>query len=217
MRGLLIKDFKLLKTQKNYFMVVFAVAIAQTVLSPDVTFALGFFVFVMSLFTLSTVSYDEFDNGNAFLFSLPITRTTYVVEKYCFGLLLVGCSWIIATIMVSVAGFVKETASIQEILVTALTILPMVLVIEAVMLPFQLKFGGEKGRIAMIGAIGLLFVIGFIVVKIVEVVNIDLSAVFSDFSSVSIWGLIAVLTAAAVFIWLASVRISLSVMNKKEF
>lgn len=217
MKGLLIKDFKLLKTQKNFFWVVFAVTIAQTVSSTDGTFALGFFVFVMSLFTLSTISYDEFDNGNAFLFSLPITRNTYVAEKYCFGLLLGGCSWIVATLMVSVAGFIKQTVPIQQILVTALTILPLMLMIEAVMLPFQLKFGGEKGRIAMIGAVGLLFVIGFMVVKITEAMNVDLNAILSDFSSVSMWQLIAALVAAAVFIWLVSIRISRSVMNKKEF
>ena len=34
---------------------------------------------------MSSISYDEFDNGNAFLFSLPITRKDYVLEKYIFG------------------------------------------------------------------------------------------------------------------------------------
>ena len=57
------------------------------------TFAIGFLTFVMSLFSVSSISYDEFDNGNAFLFSLPITRTTYVVEKYCFGLILGLSAW----------------------------------------------------------------------------------------------------------------------------
>ena len=92
MKGLMIKDLKLMKAQKNFFLLILAVAVGMILFSEDVTFGLGFLTFVVSLFTLSTISYDEFDNGNAFLFSLPITRQTYVFEKYSLSLLLGGGS-----------------------------------------------------------------------------------------------------------------------------
>ena len=75
MKGLLIKDFQLLKAQKSFFIVLIAVAVGMGLFSYDTSFITGFLTFAVSLFTISTVSYDEFDNGNAFLFSLPISRT----------------------------------------------------------------------------------------------------------------------------------------------
>ena len=66
MKGLLVKDFKLMKLQKNFFLLILVIAIGMIVFTNDVTFPLAFLIFIVSLFTLSTVSYDEFDNGNAF-------------------------------------------------------------------------------------------------------------------------------------------------------
>ena len=74
MKGLLIKDFKLMKMQKNFFLMMIAIVIAISFFQNEISFPLGFLPFVISLFSLSTISYDEFDNGNAFLFSLPISR-----------------------------------------------------------------------------------------------------------------------------------------------
>ena len=76
MKGLLIKDFKLLKGQKNFFMAITAISIIMIIVSPGTSFPIGFLGFVGALFSLSSISYDEFDNGNAFLFSLPITLCT---------------------------------------------------------------------------------------------------------------------------------------------
>ena len=82
MKGLLIKDFKLLKVQKNFFLLILCITIGMEIFtnSASSSFIIGFLSFVATLFTLSSISYDEFDNGNAFLFSLPITRKSYVTE-----------------------------------------------------------------------------------------------------------------------------------------
>lgn len=87
MKGLLVKDFKILKLQKNTLFLFLFIAIWLTAFSDNASFIIGYFTFVFSLFSLSSISYDEFDNGNAFLFSLPITRIDYVIEKYYFALI----------------------------------------------------------------------------------------------------------------------------------
>ena len=73
MKGLLIKDFKLLKGQKNFFMTITAISIIMIIVSPGTSFPIGFLGFVGALFSLSSISYDEFDNGNAFSNSAPLT------------------------------------------------------------------------------------------------------------------------------------------------
>lgn len=217
MKGLMIKDLKLMKSQKNFFLLILAVAVGMILFSEDVTFGLGFLTFVVSLFTLSTISYDEFDNGNAFLFSLPITRKTYVMEKYSLGLLLGGGSWISATLLVLAAGMFRGTYTVSEIMLIALMILPVMILIQAIMIPFQLKFGGEKGRLAIIGALGLLFILGAAAVKLAETMNVDLFALISSLPTPSMGMLLAVVITGALILLLVSIRISIGIMRKKEF
>ena len=82
MKGLFVKDLKLMMLQKNFLLLILAIVIGMMIFTDDVIFPLSFLSFIVSLFTVSTISYDDFDNGNAFLFTLPITRNHYVSEKY---------------------------------------------------------------------------------------------------------------------------------------
>ena len=115
MKGLLIKDFKLLKGQKNFFMAITAISIIMIIVSPGTSFPIGFLGFVGALFSLSSISYDEFDNGNAFLFSLPITRKDYVLEKYIFGLISGIMFLLLGTVISLVAIGITKTGSFNEI------------------------------------------------------------------------------------------------------
>lgn len=217
MKGLFVKDLKLIKLQKNFFFVLIAIAIGLAVLNDDAAFMLSFLTFVMSMFTLNTISYDEFDNGNAFLFTLPISRKSYVVEKYGFSLLLGGSSWIFATLLAVTLNVIKGTTPVLEVVMTAAIISPIILIVQAVMIPFQLKFGGEKGRIAMIGAVGLLFIVGFLIVKIAEMFGLDLLHIINNLPIINTGMLIAIEIVIAAVVFLISMKISISIMNKKEF
>lgn len=213
MKGLLIKDFKLMKAQKNFFLMI-SIAIGMTALSNDLFFMLGLLTYVISLFTLSTISYDEFDNGYAFLFILPVSRKEYVFEKYCLALLLGGVAWIFGTIL----GFTiwKTIIPIPDIVMRCGMILFAMLMIQAVMIPVQLKFGGEKGRIVLIGVVGVLFAVVIGVGKVVEdsTVVFDIVYNFPTLSAV-MWTVIMFVVAVAA--WLASMGISILIMNRKEF
>ena len=78
MKGLFVKDLKLMMLQKNFLLLILAIVIGMMIFTDDVIFLLGFLSFIVSLFTVSTISYDDFDNGNAFLFTLPITRLSLI-------------------------------------------------------------------------------------------------------------------------------------------
>lgn len=175
MKGLFVKDLKLMMLQKNFLLLILAIVIGMMIFTDDVIFPLGFLSFIVSLFTVSTISYDDFDNGNAFLFTLPITRNHYVSEKYFLGLLLGCMAWVLATVLGIITTVLKDTLPITDLVQSSLMILPIMIVVQAIMLPFQLKFGGDKGRIAMIGAFGGLAVITLVIVKGAEAIfNIDL-------------------------------------------
>ena len=91
------------------------------------------------------------------------------------------------------------------------------LLIQAIMIPFQLKFGGEKGRIAIIASIGALLLSGIVLVKIASFFNIDIIFILNHLPVVSMGMLVSILIIATGMLWFISLKISMSIMNKKEF
>ena len=217
MKGLLLKDLCLMKGQKQFFLILFAAAAGITAFSDDASFISGFLPFVLSMFTLSTISYDEFDNGSAFLFTLPISRTGYAVEKYCLALLLGGGAWILAALLAIVSGMLRRNVPASEIILTAVLLLPALLIVQAFMIPFQLRFGSEKGRIAMIGAMILLFAIGGGAVKAAQLLGIDPTQISHHLQMAGLGVMILLLFLAAIILFLISIKISSSIMKRKEF
>lgn len=217
MKGLLVKDFRLLKVQKNFFLLIIAVAIGMALFTNDVAPMLGFLAFVLSIFTLSTISYDEFDNGNAFLFSLPVSRKDYAIEKYCLGLILEGGALVLATLLSLIFSKIWDTTSGAEIGMSALILIPLLFVLQGIMIPFQLKFGGEKGRIALLITLGLLALAGIGVEKLARMVGIDVWAILNSLSMMSLGMMVGIATVIAAIFLGVSLKISISIMDKKEF
>lgn len=213
MKGLLVKDFKLMKVQRNFFFLLIAIFIAYAIVYDDVTFMIGFVTFGMSMFTLSTISYDEFDNGSAFLFTLPISRKSYAEEKYVLALLLSLGSWIITVLL----AIILTKSPTSETLVPAAIIFLAMLILQAVMIPLQIKFGGEKGRIALIAVVSLLALVCIGIGKLLEMLGVDIFTALDHLPSVSTGVLLIIAAAVVAVILLISMQISISIMNKKEF
>ena len=217
MKGLLIKDFKLMKMQKNFFIMIVAISFVVSLLTEDVTFMLGFISFITSLFTISTISYDEFDNGNAFLFTLPIDRKKYAAEKYVFGMLLGVCSLFLAIILAVILNLIEKSDTTSDILISAVMLLPFVFLLVSIMILFQLKFGSEKGRIAISAALGIVFLISFILGELAAILGINIAEVINRISLLGAGGLFIVIFVISMIVVLFSMKISISIMNKKEF
>ena len=213
MKGLLIKDFKLMQMQKRFFLLILLVGVVITFSSYDIAFTTGFMAFVSSLFSISSIRYDEFDNGNAFLFSLPISRRTYAVEKYIFGAILGCCAWMLAVILTTLVGFFKGIYPDTEMWLSAAFILAIMFMILALMLPFQLKFGGERGRIALIVCLVLVSVLG----TLAELIGIDLATILDTMPTVHAGILAAILLIVSLLLLGLSCLISIGIMQKKEF
>ncbi len=94
MKGLLVKDMRMLLGQKKFgALIVFMTVVLS--FNSDSYFVVYYLTFVCSFLAISSISYDENDNGYPFLFTLPIDRSGYVREKYLFGFILNLCSWLV--------------------------------------------------------------------------------------------------------------------------
>lgn len=208
-----------MKMQKQFFAMIIVLAIVMSFSMENNYLIIGYLTFVMPMFALSTLSYDEFDNGNAFLFTLPISRKGYVVEKYVFSALLGVLSLLLAIVlslgMGAVQGLSKE--GITGTLLTALAVFLIMILFLGIMIPLQLKFGGEKGRIAMIIVVGIVFAVGYGLVKVLRDSKIGLQSLLDHVLAYPV-GFIA-LTVAVLYLTVifVSIKISVAIMNKKEF
>lgn len=96
MKGLFIKDLKLLKKRGIFILVLIAGYMVFYLGTVSMELAVGFATLMISVFSLTTFTYDEYENGMPFLFTLPIRRIDYVREKYILGFLMATVTWIIA-------------------------------------------------------------------------------------------------------------------------
>ncbi len=220
MNGLLIKDLCILKLQKKFFIVIIAIAVITTLTTKDISFLMGYLMFILPMLTLSTMSYDEFDNGNAFLFTLPISKKLYVIEKYLLGVILGLSAFCLSLLISLIFGSIYGMSAILEGLPAFPVTLALMLVVLSVMLPIQFKFGAERGRLAMLVLSGVAVVIGFAGVKLLEKFNIDINALdayISTLSGLDIGMIIAASAAAVIGIFILSAAVSVGIMEKKEF
>lgn len=216
MKGLIIKDFKLLMMQKSFFITLAIVAIFFSI-TTDSVFVIGFLTMICSMFVLSTISYDEFDNGNAFLFSLPITRKGYVIEKYIFGIMIGVISLILSTIIACILTLFLNGTITNDLFLVSLFYIPVVLVLQSLMLPLQIKFGSEKSRIAIFIVVAIIFIIGYGFNELIRILNIDFTSLVNTVLTMNVSMILMIIMFLSLIIMFISCKISMKIIKNKEF
>jgi ABC-type transport system involved in multi-copper enzyme maturation permease subunit len=217
MKGLMIKDFKILKRQRKSLLIIFAVFIALANVKSNMVALISYLAFIGVFFAIGSVSYDEYDNGNPFLFSLPITRKGYVLEKYGFALIIGGGSWLFATMVTMLFETMRNNVSVEEGIVTALLALTIALAMISVTFPLQFAFGSEKRQIALFIVIAIVMVIGVAVSKIALVFNVDILENINNLPTVSMEFIVVVALMISLVMLAVSCWISMGIMCRKEF
>lgn len=221
MKGLLIKDFKLIFSNARMMITLIFIAFFMVISSDTAescSSALSFLTVISFMFVLTTISYDDFDHGLSFLLTLPISRKTYVREKYCFGLLCGFAGWIFALIICLIFGsFQGASMTRTDYILSGVMIYIVLIFILALTIPVQLKFGGNNGKIFIFILIGILFVIGFMISAAAKKLNINIQewavGLFSSFNSTFLMVSVIILALAALAV---SYLISLRIMNHKQ-
>ena len=160
MKGLLIKDYKLMLGQKSFLGMAVLMAVLYLVIYKYPTFAVVFITVMCTMFTISTLSYDEYENGMAYLFTLPISRNIYVLEKYAFALVNSIVTGVIMYAMAYGVVKIRGLAISQSDMYSGLAGACFVSIIMiSYMIPLYIKFGMEKSRIVSISGMAAIFLI----------------------------------------------------------
>ena len=136
MKGLMIKDFCLLGNQKKILPVYLLLMVWFTIMHSD-GFAFPFLTMMASILTVGTISYDEIDHSQGYLFTLPVERKTYVQGKFILGWIVVAVSILLAAACSLVRALVSPGASLEDLGTTALLSAVAGAAMLAVMIPIR--------------------------------------------------------------------------------
>ncbi len=217
MRGLIQKDLYILMEMKRMAAVILAVALALLLLNDGFEgFVVSYLSFVAMFVVLATLTQDETSKGIQYLMTLPVTRKIYVQEKYLLGISLGLGTWLISTMASGALVLARGREIRLEFLLTCLIYAVILLILLSLMIPVQLRFGGDKGRIAVMVAVAGGILACLLLAQAAAWANLDFGGAAKFLGRrLPVLVVLAVLILAGIL--MISYRISLAVMRKKEF
>lgn len=204
--------------QKNTLFVLLMVGLFLTFSNKNVYSGTSYLCVLAPLFTITTLSYDEFDNGMLFLMTMPINRRIYVMEKYVFGLLSTFLIWMLSTAFALIATVLSrlDTSSI-DILSNAIGTAMAAILILSIFLPFVIKFGSEKYRFVLLAFVGIGFLLSFASMQAAKFLQIDLHMFLDVIRQAPDYAVIAAIVVLCLTFLGISYAVSVKIMEKKEF
>ncbi len=211
MMSFIKKDFLMIKANIKIFILIMIVYILMSFSSAGEFDMAFFFPFFAAILFLSTFSYDEFNNWNAYAITLPNGRKNLLKGKYVGTILIVLLTSILSLGISIGLGIYKDTLVIEEIISSLLTSLVTMFIVVSFSYPLIYKLGVEKGRIAMMI---IIFVGAGIMASLEKTIGFD--KLESIFSFLNDWYYIA-LPLVIIISLLISYFISIKIYLKKEF
>lgn len=155
-------DFKFLKRQTK-FLIIVGLLVFVFLFNKDMSsFGVAYATMLFGIFAVNSIYYDEANNGNVFLFTLPFSRKEYVFSKYLFGMIMGGGAWILSNLIgIGYLSMANTGINIAEWFAINVVYLILLLVMLSFMFPIQFKFGMEKSRLVMT----ILFVLVFMLIN----------------------------------------------------
>ena len=216
MKGLFVKDMQLLAQQKKMIGCIFLLAVVLN-FEMDSSYVITYMTFVSAFLFTSIPAFYEADNGYVFLFTLPVKRKTYIIQKYIFGILGIAIACLTGCLMSLVFYMARgQMDACLKGMLQALMIFPAMLVFVSFMYPVQFKYGTEKSRILLLCLCGIVALIPYLGLRLVESAHIDIRVVGRWIAGHLVWTEL-VGFAAALLVYVISCLISVRIMNKKEF
>ena len=168
-RGLLIKDLCLMREIRKLLLIILFVTVIFIFNGTSITFLTGYIMIIIAFLVGMTISYDEMNNGLAFLMTLPVTRRQYVAEKFICGLLSLFLGFVYAMVVAVIQSMIGNSApDLKESIMTAVLFAVIGVIVLSFSIAIDLKFGVEKGRVMLILGFMVIFFLFYMGVEFLE-------------------------------------------------
>lgn len=213
MRALIAKDIRLFRSMKNVVLIYVAMIAASIIFGQKQmgVMLINLCVVMFTYLSMSTMSYDDFDNGMEFILTLPTSKKIYAIEKYVLA--------VITLVVMSIVGAGLLVALGLEFNAAILDIAPMAviaIVLVSINLPLTLKFGSEKTKmLTLILFMGLGSLVGTLgTSNLNEILNSDLVKKIMSLGKLQLGIGIGLM---AIIILFVSYCISIKISENKEY
>ena len=194
MKGLFLKDFYNLRQLLLWYGVMMALFIAAAVISKNLSFMMGFGVFITISTASSSMAYDEKDNWYKFARACGLSPLAIAAEKYLLTLALGALSFALLAVCQAVIGEIDWMLNAGFFAIN--------LMIGAVVFPVLFKFGVEKGRLALIAALVAAIALSVLLMSVSGSITTPLA--------------LAPFTAACLALFALSMWLSAKILGKKD-
>lgn len=207
MRGLIKKDFLMIKGNISFVLIVALVLFITSFFGNENYILIP--SFISAMLTFSTFSYDEFNHFDAFVVTFPNGKKNVVKAKYIVSILLIILLSVITFIIILALSIFKSEINIQEYIDMLLGVTTGIMIFITIFYPFIFKFGIEKARLGIfVGVFGIVGILSFLAPKLEE-----FSLPIEEF--LNRWGMILILL-IVILACLTSYKISEKIYLKKE-
>lgn len=158
MKGLLLKDFYMMKRYCRSYLLIVAVFIAFSLASNDNLFFVFYPCLLCGMIPVNLLGYDERSRWMQYSATLPYTKGQIVSCKYVIGLMAQAAMLIATGIAQAVRMSISGTFQLNDYIVLMLMVLMMATITSSLSLPFIFKLGIEKGRAAYYVMIGVVVI-----------------------------------------------------------
>lgn len=149
MKGLILKDFLILRTQMRLLAVIFVLYLVMGVVMKDFSFFIPIILLVSAMLVITTCAYDDSCKWNLYAGTLPLNRNQICLSKYISSVLFVLIGVALGLVFIFISVLLGIKLDIAPTLFSAYIMGMGALLFVAVMLPVIFKFGVEKSRIIM--------------------------------------------------------------------
>ncbi len=148
MKGLLLKDWYMVKKYCRSYLLITIVFVAVSLVSDGNMFFVFYPCLLCGMIPVNLLGYDERSRWMQYSGTLPYTRTQIVCGKYIIGLL----AQLAILVVTGIAQAAKMIATGDFVFGDFVVLMLLMLIVStftsSISLPFVFKLGVEKGRIA---------------------------------------------------------------------
>ena len=155
MKGLLLKDWYMMKKYCRYYLFVSIGFIILSMLSSGNMFFVFYPCLLCGMIPVNLLGYDERSRWTEYVGTLPYSKTQIVSAKYLIGLFTQIAMLIVICVAQGVKMGIDGTFVLKEFLLLMMLLLIMASVSSSLTLPFIFKYGVEKVRGAYYVMIGV--------------------------------------------------------------
>lgn len=227
MKTLLVKDYRILMTNRKSFIWILGIGILMLATTMEIDFLIGYMMMLSLMLSAGTINYDELDNGMSFLMTLPASRKAYAIEKYVLTFInVLICGGVIFALYLITKGFVNWGFEIGDMAGITFGWIAGSCLSASVMLPLYMKFSAEKRRVVLMifaGVIALVIIAGQSLIDNIAtdgVTNGGAVVIGEMITNIEIMNPVVMLLCIfgiAVVCVAVSMLISIRIMQKKEF